>query len=67
VDINGAPGELNPQPSFVVIVSSAIFINPRNHLMFFGRGLRHHFFSYHLDDLLSNDVIVKVKALQASN
>ena len=35
--------------------------------MFFCRSLRHHFFSYHLDDLLSNDVIVKVKALQACN
>jgi len=66
VDINGAPGELNPQPSFVVIVSCTIFINHRNHLMFFGRGLRHHLFSYHQDYLFSNDVIVKVETLQTS-
>jgi len=66
VDINGTPGELHPQPSFVVIVSSTIFINDGNHLMLFCRGLRHHLFSYHQDDLFSNDVIVEIETLQAS-
>jgi hypothetical protein len=67
VNINCTPRELNPQPSFVVIMSSAIFINHWNHLMLFSWCLRHDFLSNHLNNLLSNDIIVQIESLQASN
>ena len=67
VDIDCAPWELDPQPSLVVIMSGLVFVIHRDHLMFPSCCLGRNFFPNHLDDLFSDDFIVKIEAFQAGN
>jgi hypothetical protein len=58
---------LHPKPSLVVIVSGWILIIHWNHLVFFGWSLCHNLLANHLNDLLTDDLIVQVKAFKAGN
>jgi hypothetical protein len=67
MNIYSAPWELDPQPSFVMVMSSLVFIIHWYHLVFSCGCLGRDFFSDHLNNLLTDDLIVKVKTFKACN
>ena len=65
--IDSAPGELDPEPSLVVVVSGTFLVIHRNHLVFLCLVLSVHLLADHVNDLLSHNSVVKVESLKASN
>jgi len=65
--IDSAPGELDPEPSLVVVVSGAFLVIHRNHLVLLCLVLGVHLLADHVNDLLSHNSVVKVETLEASN
>lgn len=65
MDINSAPWELNPEPSFVVIMSCSFFIHHLKTPHLLCLTLSAHLFANQVNNLLSNYIIVNVKTSQA--